>query len=201
MSGRYTSFAVELEGALGVAQQLSDVPGRILKAQRRALGTLRRRLAPEAKRDIQAEYNLKAGRIAEGLAVRDSAEGIRLIGRSRGINAAQFGVRARGKNRAASFAIKRIDDRTHDGSAFVGVGLSNNRLVFWRGSNKFVGRHLHRVKEAHYLPNVGKWREPLTAIYGPSVGQMLKHGRRPERLAEFAVRVLEAEQRRLLGTR
>jgi hypothetical protein len=177
---RYSSFSVELEGALNVAQQLSTVPGRILQAQRRALGTMRRRLATEARRDIQAEYNLKAGRIAEGLAVRDTADGVKLIGRSRGINAAQFGATWSKRMKGARFAIKRGGDRSaHEGS-FIATGRSGNRLVFERQ---------------------GKARLPLQAVYGPSVGQMLKHGRRPERLAEFAVRVLEAEQRRLLGSR
>lgn len=177
---RYTSFSVELEGALGVAQQLTTVPGRILQAQRRALGTMRRRLATEAKRDIQAEYNLKAGRIAAGLAVRDTAEGVKLIGRSRGINAIEFRATWSRRMKGARFTIKRGGDRSaHEGS-FIATGNSGNRLVFERQ---------------------GKARLPLQAVYGPSVGQMLKHGRRPERLAEFAIRVLEAEQRRLLGSR
>ena len=81
---RYTSFSVELTGALDAAQQLSTVPGRIAQAQKRALGTVRRRLATEAKRDIAAEYNLKAGRIADGLNVRNQSDGIALIGRARG---------------------------------------------------------------------------------------------------------------------
>lgn len=178
---RYTSFSVELTGALDAAQQLSAIPGKIITAQKRALGTLRRRLGTEAKRDIGAEYNLKAGRIAEGLAVRNTADGIALIGRARGINAIQFRAtwspRMKG---GARYAIKRGGSRAgHDG-AFIATGKSGNRLVFERQ---------------------GKSRLPLQAVYGPSVAQMLKHGRRPERLAEFALRTLEKEQRRLLGAK
>lgn len=177
---RYTSFDVELAGALDVAQSLSTIPGKILQAQKRALGTMQRRLATEAKRDIGAEYNLRAGRIAEGLAVRNTADGIRLIGRSRGINAAQFGATWSRRMKGARFTFKRGGDRSaHEGS-FIATGKSGNRLVFERK---------------------GRARLPLQAIYGPSVGQMLKHGRRPERLAEFAMRVLESEQRRLLGAK
>lgn len=182
---RYTSFSVELTGALDAAQQLSTIPGRILQAQKRALGTVRRRLATEAKRDIGAEYNLKAGRIAEGLNVRNQPDGIALIGRSRGINAIQFGATwqrsKRGKlTQGAQYTIKRGGDRGAHAGAFIATGRSNNRLVFER---------------------VGTKRLPLQAVYGPSIGQMLKHGRRPERLAEFAIRVLQAEQQRLLGTK
>lgn len=178
---RYASFAVELGGALEVAQQLSNVPARILQAQKRALGTMRRRLATEAKRDIGAEYNLKAGRIAEGLAVRNVADGVKLIGRSRGINAIEFRATwSRRMKGGARFAVKRGGDRGGREGSFIATGRNNNRLVFERKGNK---------------------RLPIQAVYGPSIGQMLKHGRRPERLAEFAIRILEAEQRRLLGSK
>jgi hypothetical protein len=178
---RYTSFSVELAGALEAAQQLSAIPGRILQAQKRALGTVRRRLATEAKRDIAAEYNLKAGRIADGLTVRNQSDGIALIGRSRGINAIQFGATwSRRMKGGARYAIHRGGDRGGRDGAFIATGKSNNRLVFERSGDK---------------------RLPIQAVYGPSVGQMLKHGRRPERLAEFAIRVLQSEQQRLLGAR
>ncbi len=178
---KYTSFAVELTGALDAMQQLSAVPARILSAQKRALGTLRRRLGTEAKRDIGAEYNLKAGRIAEGLQVKNTPDGMALIGKARGINAIQFGATwSRRMKGGARYAIKRGGDRGGRDGAFIATGKSNNRLVFERK---------------------GKARLPLQAVYGPSIGQMLKHGRRPERLAEFAIRVLQAEQQRLLGVR
>lgn len=176
---KYQSLSVELEGALQVAAQLSDIPKKIIKAQQRALATMRRKLPTQAKRDIGAEYNLKAGRIAQGISVRNTADGIVLRGSARGINAVQFGAswskRFKG---GAKYALKRGAVRSpHDGS-FIATGRSGNRLVFERQ---------------------GKKRLPLQGVYGPSVGQMLKHGRRPQRLAEFALRVLESEQRRLLG--
>jgi hypothetical protein len=46
----------------------------------------------------------------------------------------------------------------------------------------------------------GSKRLPLQGVYGPSIGQMLKHGRRPERLVDFAIRTLQSEQVRLLGS-
>lgn len=177
---RYTSFSVELTGALEAAQQFSAVPARILQAQKRAVGTMRRRLATEAKRDIAAEYNLKAGRIADGLNVRDQSDGVALIGRARGINAVQFGATwSRRMKGGARYSIHRGGDRSgHDG-AFIATG-HGNRLVFERTGTK---------------------RLPIQSVYGPSIGQMLKHGRRPERLAEFAIRVLQSEQQRLLGSK
>lgn len=188
---RYTSFAVELTGALDAMQGMQATPSRIVLAQKRALGTVRRRLGTEAKRDIGAEYNLKAGRIAEGLDVRDTADGIKLIGRSRGVNAIQFGATwSRRMKGGARYSIKRGGDRGGRDGAFIATGRSGNRLVFERG-----GKGAVLNKNGNYP------RLPLAAVYGPSIAQMLKHGRRPERLAEFAVRVLQSEQQRLLGSK
>ncbi|MGC1547227.1 MAG: phage tail protein [Rhodanobacter sp.] len=204
---RYTSLAVELTGTLDAMQGLSSIPARILQAQQRALGTLRRRLGTEAKRDIGAEYNLPAQRIAEGLTVSNTADGISLRGKARGINAIQFGatwsrvkgsglvatssrrkftaIRYTGKLRGdaalgAKFAIKRGEAPSVHAGSFIARGKNGALLVFERQGSK---------------------RLPLQGVYGPSVGQMLKHGRRPERLAEFAIRTLQSEQLRLLGAK
>jgi hypothetical protein len=177
---RYDLLNIELDGALQAAQGLSDVPSRILRAQQRALATLGRRLPVQARRDIQAEYNLKAGRITQGLRLRNAADGLVLVGSARGINALQFGATWSRRMKGARFTIKRGGDRSaHEGS-FIATGKNGNRLVFERK---------------------GTARLPIQAVYGPSVGQMLKHGRRPERLAEFAIRTLQAEQQRLLGSK
>ncbi len=203
---RYTTFNVELTGAIDAMQQLHQIPARILQAQKRAIGTVQRKLPTEAKRDIGAEYNLLAGRIADGLSARNTAEGIALIGRSRGINAIQFGatwtrvskggvlatssrspvtrIKFGGKLRGLSkdgavFAIKRGQARTERAGSFIARGKNGALLVFERQ---------------------GKARLPLQGVYGPSVGQMLKHGRRPERLVDFAIRTLQSEQARLFGS-
>lgn len=203
---RYTSFAVELTGALDAAQGLSDVPARILKAQQRALGTLRRRLATEAKRDIGAEYNLPAARIADGLNVRNDAEGIRLIGKSRGINAIQFGAkwsRVQPSGIVATSSIKAFTAVRFGGRLRGESGLGA-RWAVRRGEAPSVhaGSFIARGKNGALLvfERQGKKRLPLQSVYGPSIGQMLKHGRRPERLAEFAIRTLQSEQQRLLGS-
>lgn len=203
---RYTTLAVELTGAIDAMQELSAIPARILQAQQRALGTLQRRLGTEAKRDIGAEYNLRAQRIADGLNVRTTPDGISLVGKSRGINAIEFNatwsrvkgsglvatssrrkftaIRYRGKLRGdaalgARFAIKRGKAAEVHAGSFIARGKNGALLVFERSGAK---------------------RLPLQGVYGPSVGQMLKHGRRPERLVDFALRTLQSEQQRLLGS-
>jgi Prophage minor tail protein Z (GPZ) len=175
---KVVGYSAELTGALDAMRGVAAAPQRILLAQQRALGTLRRRLPTEAKRDIGAEYNLSPTRIAQGLSTRVTPDGLALTGSARGINAMAFGATWSPRMTGARFAIKRGGDRSsHDGS-FIAVGRSGNRLVFERK---------------------GKARLPIQGVYGPSLGQMLKHGRRPERLVEFALRVLQSEQARLLG--
>lgn len=213
---RYTSLTVELSGTLDAMSQLDQIPARILQAQRRALGTLRRKLGTEAKRDIAAEYNLKSRRIAEGLEAKPTADGIKLVGKSRGVNVIQFGatwkrvsrggvlatsslspytkVKFGGKLRGQSsegavYAEKRGKPRSAHAGSFIARGNNGAMLVFSRGGKGAV------LTKNGTLP-----RLPLTGVFGPSISQMLKHGRRPERLVDFALRTLQSEQVRLLGS-
>lgn len=217
---KYTGFAAELTGALDAMQSLRQVPARILQMQRRALGTLQRRMGTEAKRDIGAEYNLLASRIAEGLNVRMTADGVSVIGKSRGINAIAFGatwsrvkgsglvatlsrrkftaIRYRGKLRGdaalgARFAIKRGKAPEVRAGSFIGTAINGVPLVF----EEDVNRAKQKYAKGY---NAGRTKYPLRSVYGPSVAQMLKHGRRPERLIDFAIRTLQSEQARLLGS-
>jgi hypothetical protein len=203
---RYTSLTVELGSVIDAMQQTDQIPARILQAQRLALATLQRKLPTEAKRDIGAEYNLTAARIADGLNAKPTGDGISLVGKSRGINAIQFGatwkrvsrggvlatssrspytrVKFGGKLRGQSsegavFALKRGQARMAHAGSFIARGKNGVLLVFERQGSK---------------------RLPLQGVYGPSIGQMLKHGRRPERLVDFAIRTLQSEQVRLLGS-
>lgn len=174
------SYNAELTGALDAMRGVAATPQRILLAQQRALGTLKRRLPPEAKRDIGAEYNLSPTRIAQGLSTRVNADGLTLIGSARGVNAMAFGATWFKRMIGARYSIKRGGDRSAHKGSFIAIGRSGNRLVFERK---------------------GDPRLPIQGVYGPSLGQMLKHGRRPERLIEFALRVLASEQQRLLMVR
>lgn len=212
-------FTVDLAGALDAMQQMQAIPARILLAQKRALGTLQRSLGTEAKRDIGAEYNLRAARIAQGLVVRNMDDGIKLAGRARGINAIEFGAtwsrvtghgvvatssrkkftavrfgsRLRGEAAlGAKYAIKRGAPRVARADSFIARGKNGALLVFEEQVNQPKYRPASGYNKNHLVYR-------LQGVFGPSVGQMLKHGRRPERLVEFAIRTLQREQKRLLG--
>lgn len=141
----------------------------------RALGTLSRRLPVQARRDIQTEYNLKAARVNQGLSTRRVDNGVMLRASARGINLIAFGARARKRN-GVTARVKKGGVPTVTKSAFIATGKNGAKLVFKRR---------------------GKSRLPIDALYGPSIGQMLKHGDRPQRLADYASGIIAAELARL----
>lgn len=194
---RYSRFDVDITGALDAAQRLSDVPAQILKAQKRALGTLKRRLLTEARRDIQAEYNLKATTIRQRLSIDSRAVGIVLRAKATGINLMNFAARQTRTGVTYSVNKGRRDTRAH---AFIRSTRAGAGPFVWLRKDQDGNYYKHQVsvKTAARFSGHGY---PIFQQFGPSVAQMLKHGRRPDRLAEFAMRVLESEQRRLLGSR
>lgn len=165
--------------AIGFNVDASVVTNRLkvslAKVRSRALATLARRLPVEARREIQQEYNLKAARIRAGLSVRTSGDTAILRGASRGINLIAFDARAKART-GVSVRVRKDGAASVHPHAFIASGRGGNRLVFERR---------------------GKSRLPLEALYGPSVGQMLKHGQRPQKLADYASQVVASELARL----
>jgi hypothetical protein len=183
----FSGLIVDISGDLDMAQRMSsDVRG-IAKAQRRAVGTLRRRLPVVARRDIQQEYNLKAARINQDLRVSTVEDGIKLTGYSRGIGLLNFGAR---QTRAGVAAEVKKGRRTTYPHAFIAAGLGGNLQVFQRTGIK------RRMQKGRYA---GRIREAIEALYGPSVAQMLKHGDRPQRIEQAADQIIESELDRQLG--
>lgn len=181
MSGR----TIELQGALAASRNLAGLSNQLPWLQQRAIQTLKRRLPVQARRDIQAEYNLRAGRINKDLSIGVTAERVRLIGHWRGVGLNQFG--ARQTRQGVTAAIFRGRRKLYP-SAFMAPLLSGNVQAVERQGEKRV------MKAGRYL---GKRRQPLVVHYGATVAQMLAKGRRPERLVDFAAGVLRAELERL----
>ena len=149
------------------------------RAIQRATGTLARRLPVEARRDMQDEYNLRAGRISAGLTVRREEGAVVLTGSKRGIGLIDFDGRWRGvKTEGATARVRRTDSVGVYGGTFIAAGRGGNRQIFERTT---------------------KARLPLRTLYGPSVADMLKNAPRRMRLAGFAQTVLAAEIDRIFG--
>lgn len=172
---------ISADGALDAAKRINEIPAKVAVAQRRALGTLRRRWPVIARRDIQTEYALSAQRIRAGLSVRTTREGTELVGVARGV-----GLR--------NFASKRsADDR----------GLNFTALRGKRGFRRSGFHRRHGGADIAFVraPISGDKRVPRTPIlrlYGPSLAQMLRKNDRPERMAQAGLDVITAELDRLL---
>lgn len=177
--------SIELQGALAARRNLGVLADRLPWIQKRAIQTLRRRLPVFARRDIQREYNLRAGRVREDLTAAVSTTGLRLIGYWRGVGLRQFGARPTGKGVTAAIFRGR---RKLVAGAFIATLLGGNEQVVTREGEK------RRMKAGRYK---GQLKQPLKVHYGATVAQMLEKGRRPERIADFARGVLAAEVERL----
>lgn len=178
----------DLQGALAVSRNLGILEASLGKFQQRAIVTVKRRIGPEARRDAQREYNIKAKRFNKDLRVSTPAGGLRITGYFRGIGLRNFGHRERKRGGGVY------------GSVFKGKGLS-----FYRGAFEapLLGDPNHHVVE-RFGPKrrmtagnyIGQTRQPLVVEYGPTVAQMLRKGARPQRLADFALGILGAEMTR-----
>ena len=140
----------------------------------------------QARRDIQAEYQIGARRLTQDLSSRTTDDGVRLVGRFRGIGLRNFAARPTSRGVTAAIFRGKRSLREH---AFLGVGVNRNAQVFRREGPK------RPMQQGRYA---GKQRQPLVAEYGATAAQMLAKGRRPERLVDYARGVLAAESERLL---
>lgn len=183
------ALTIEMQGALAASRNLALLSDQLPWIQTRAIQTLRRRLPVQARRDIQAEYNLGARRITQDLSSRVDADGIRLVGHWRGIGLRNYGGRQTRKGVTA--AIIRGRRSLHPGAFMAPLASGNVQAVSRVGAKRVMTQGRYK----------GKLRQPLAVEYGATVAQMLAKGRRPERLADFAAGVLRAELDRLFESR
>jgi len=203
-----SGFIFDVSGDLDMAQRLSSDVRDIAKAQKRVIGTLRRRLRTEARRDIQREYNLKAQTINERLSVSPRSDGLALVGKDTGINLINFG--ARQTRVGVSYSVKKGKRETRAHAFIRSTRKGNGPFVWMRGEGHdrrvevksfafgLAGRYAvtrMRGRNSAYSDEHGY---PIFQQYGPSVAQMLKHGDRPQRLVDFSGQVIEKELDRLL---
>ena len=175
----------DLDGDLAAARNLGALSSRLSTLHTRAIGTLRRRLPVQARRDIQAEYQIGARRLNHDLQAQSTEDGVRLVGRFRGIGLRNFAARQTRRGVTAAVLRGKRSLREH---AFLGVGVNLNAQVFRREGAK------REMKQGRYA---GKQRQPLVAEYGATAAQMLAKGRRPERLLDYSRGVIAAEVARL----
>lgn len=204
----------DLQGAVQVQRDLGLLADRLPWLQERAIRTLRRRLPVEARRDIQAEYNIGAARVRDHLVARlieggTSARiaGVRLTGQwKRGIGLVNFSARQtrkgvsysvyRGKRDLAEGAfVARLMGRP-DG--FIGPLKGNVHAVERMPSGPLRERaYIQKGRNGKYQRGTRTDR-PLRVLYRSTIAQMLAKGRRPERLLDFSRNLLQQDVERQL---
>lgn len=192
---RATGVGFDLQGALDILRDLRRIDNRLPWLQERAMQTLLRRLPVEARRDIQAEYNLPAARIRDNLRASliggstARAAGVRLVGQwKRGIGLMNYSARATRKG--VSYSVYRGRRQVAQGT-FIARLLGGNDQVVERYGPKVA------MTKGRYI---GHKRQRVEVLYRSTVAQMLAQGRRPERLLDFSRDVLRSEMRRLLDS-
>lgn len=154
----------------------------------RVATALQRRMPPQAKRDIGAEYNLAASRIAKGITTTRRSDGIELVGSGRQVGLVSFGARWGGrKTPGAVVEVIRGKGRKTIAGAFIrapgGRAGATGPQVFQRAT--INGRRAPRY--------------PLVRVPSVTVAQMLKKDGRRERLDAYAAEVAAKEADRLLA--
>ncbi len=180
----------DVQGDLAARRELGAFAAQLPKLQERAIGTLRRRLSVEARRDIQREYNLKAARVRKDLSIRSLPDGLKLVGHFRGIGLRNFGARVVKRGKGVTAAILRGRRSLYPGAFEAPLIGGNVHIVSRSGPKRLMTAGRYK----------GKLRQPLHVEYGATLAQMLRKGRRPERLADFARNILRAEVERLLDS-
>lgn len=176
----------KLEGVLETSRELGVLARKLPTIQKRSIATLRRRLPVQARRDIQQEYNIGAARLRKDLGTSFLADGVRITGRFRGIGLRSFGGR---QTRQGVTSQVLRGKRSLDPGAFIARLLGGGEQAVERGGEKRV------MTKGRY---VGKRRQPLYVLYGATAAQMLRKGRRPERLVDYARGLLRGEVDRQL---
>lgn len=194
--GLTTGVSFDLQGAFEVKRGLEALVDRLPWFQERAIQTLYRRLPVEARRDIQAEYNISAARVRDHMAIRylESSTarraGVRLFGQwKRGIGLLNFSARQTRKGVSYSVYSGRRKTEAH---AFIARLRSGNRQVVQRYGEKNWTR-TYKDRKGTSRTRVDQRYEVL---YRSTVAQMLARGRRPERLLDFSKGVIQSEVER-----
>lgn len=204
--GRTTGVNFDLGGALQAQRDMGLLADRLPWMQERAIRTLARRLPVEARRDIQAEYNILARRVREHLTARvisggDSTRlaGVRLVGQwKRGIGLRNFSGRATRKG--VTYSVYRGRRSLAEGAFLARLKGGNVQAVERVTSLPKVQRKYTDRRGKGHGPVRQRTRmdHPLQVLYRSTVAQMLAKGRRPERLLDYSRGILQREVERQL---
>ena len=199
--GQLQGVGFDIHGFDQARKAPADLLSRLPWFQERAVQSLYRALPVEARRDIQGEFNIRAGRVREHMAIRylrpDGARlgGVRLFGQwKRGIGLMQY-PGTRQTRKGVTYSVYRGVRKLEQG-AFIARLLAGRQ----GGVNQHVVHRYSPKVEMQAGRYKGKKRQRLQVEYRSTVAQMLAKGRRPERLADWASRYLASEVSRQIDS-
>lgn len=153
----------------------------------RAKQTLRKQARTESKEAVAVVYNLPVGRAAKGIKSETTPAGVRVIADNKPITLISYRFRQlRSGLKGRVFA---SGSETSIKSGFINPGLGGARITFRREGEKRI------QKAGRYA---GKVRQPIRALYGPSIADAAKN---PKVSAEMRERIFgraDVELRRRL---
>jgi len=171
---------IDLSAITRQAEKMATRAKTAATMQSRLASFLQRRIPPEAKRDIGAQYNLNASRIAQGLSASNAPDGVELTASGAGINLAEFNAKQNATGLTA--VVERNKPPRQIPHGFIATAPNGKRLAFIR--DLVAGKRAGRL--------------PMRGLFGASVAEMLRNGDREERLGDFAQEAASNEVARLL---
>jgi len=160
----------------------------------RARKSIARAAGTEARRAAAAEYNVSQRRIGQDMTVSETALGVLVTGQKRTITFVSYGFKPTRKGLAGK--IRKKGKRSVWNGSFIAIGLNGNRVSFWRHGAP-------RVMTAGRYE--GQRKQPLQALHGPSVSDMMRDTRvaKPmrERIWERARKELSTRLTRITRAR
>jgi hypothetical protein len=176
---------LDIGAALRAARQVDGLARGIPRMQQRAIGTLRRRLQPEAARAVPARFNVAPrdvrARVNVTLEGRDT---VALIGSGVPLPAHLFGGEYGGRlSPGASWQVLASGPRKIRPGTFVRKRDRKGKIMT-RAADAF-GQRVQRL--------------PIKTVYGPSVGAMLLSDTVGQKLGEFGARIMDDEVARLIA--
>ena len=132
----------------------------------RARVDLRRAANTESSRQITAIYNLSQQRVKQDLTVRETEAGVIVSGPKRTISLLSY--RFRPSTKGLRGKVLKAGKAVVIPGTFTGTGIGGGTVPFYRHGEP------RKMTKGRY---VGKVRQPLSALHGPSVADQLKDSR------------------------
>lgn len=204
----------------GMADRVGRSVRAVESAARKTVASTRRRAGPIASRDIRAAYNLRAGDLRGRVIAESTRSSVSVYAHRRRIPLVDFSERSDfaarwGGARTPGASVEIIrGQREVLPSTFIrrGGGQGSGRLA--GGGRLIVFQRWGHARTQQYGRYKGTVRQPIRALYGPSLHDMI-HGRIPhpitrapgwrsgprlrEKITEQVVGFAAAEYRRLLS--